>query len=297
MRQHEIALLKEHIGAQRDSLLGVTSSLRQVQDIIRAMEDFNRGATQDQDRRLARITELEQEISSLEDAIAAAGATTTGAAEDITEGTSAIGEEFQDVVEGGDALHEVGDALGRTLIDQENTLGRLRNELDALLEGIDDIADTFSAEEIADMWTVAAADAGSALINLIREIRGEEWGAAEERQFQTKMYALTIAAQMAAVQSLLELSTTLDETTRGMLQGLIDEGQAILGELAGGLELPSRRGGRGRGQRRQIREQFREDAEAVTQAFLGMSDAALQLRASISSLHEFASEARRAGTP
>lgn len=321
-----ISQLRQEVEGMRASLFGTTDFASQASEIVNAMEAFNKGIEAETQSRRRALASVEGYTAGLAETAAEAedGLKKMRAGGGAGEVFHQTGEGLKRASRGAEGLRaSIGGAAGamsgaageatgmveafadvkkarfeerRELFESVDAVARHREEVEALRDSLDKIPDAFSAQEIADVWTKAADDAGLALINLIRQVRGEEFGAAQERQLMADTFRLQLAVQLQAVYQLLEAAETLRASTRAILTDLARQAEDI---LAGPINLRPRRGGGGRDtgadQRRQIREDFRADLARLEEQMSGTLPAILDYRDGLAEIAEQAEQARRAG--
>lgn len=298
MHQSMIDTLMARLEAEGWAMFGVSSNIDRIRELAQAMQDFDAAVQARPEDQARRVEELQQQIAALEQSIASASQSTQNAATEITASGDQIGRDVQDVMGGISEIPPAADEAARALVDDQNELRSLQAELDLLLETLGEIPEIFGEQAIVDLWENEAASIMKGFIGLIRMWRDEEYGAQELRLAETKQYGLTLAAQIAMAQTVLETVTVLSDVTRSMLQGMVDDALQILDEIAGGALLPpSGRAGAGgrREERRRIRDDFNEQMRGLRLAYDGLSDAAIAVRDSVGALRDFAQEAIDAG--
>jgi hypothetical protein len=188
----------------------------------------------------------------------------------------------------------------RDIREQINDTERAREATDALVDSLGDIPQAFSMDEIAAIWEKGAADAGLALLSMIRQVRGEEWGAAQERLLMASVFKLQLAVQLQSVYQLLAATELLSEATRAVLTGLAAEAERILGDNSINIRVGGRpRGGggdNGEAQRRQeFRDQFALDVADTAELLNGWGAALVDMRQGLRDITAGAQEAREMG--
>lgn len=188
----------------------------------------------------------------------------------------------------------------KELLEGVNAAERNREAVDALRDSMEEIPKAFSPQDIIDVWEKAASDAGLALLSLVRQVRGEEYGAAQERALATAAYRLQLAVQLQAVYQLLEATELLKDSTRAILLDLAAQAESILGDDTLSISVP--RGGGGGGsvdtgaqQRREFREEFMQDLSDTREILHGIGAAGVEMVKALRGINESAEEARRMG--
>lgn len=140
------------------------------------------------------------------------------------------------------------------------------------------------------------AEAGGQLIDLLQQIRGEGFLAAEQQELQHTLTMLQLASQIAAVETLLATTDALGDATRGVLQGIVDAANETLENLEAGT-ITLRRPGAGAGRRRRAdqREEFFRDLVRLEQSLGGVADSTLDLLDALEGISEATAAAAALG--
>jgi TP901 family phage tail tape measure protein len=296
---------KEQVQATRSSFLGTSSNLAAVREVTGALIAHNHMLRQQreafesqietlesQQQMLERVNELRQKeaegIALTADEIEELQRLTMRAS-DVLEGLAAKMDEIADsgadteAIIGG--IGRDGGRVGGALEDVSGKLDNLNDKLGETREGLAALGDEFAESEIVELWRVAGAQAAESIIDMIRLVRGEQFGQDAMRAAAQIQYVAALADQIRITEQLLAATEVLDAATRGMLEGLIDEARKVLSDVAAGRVTIPTGGGRDTGaaarrrereeERRNIIELFmttREAVNGVTEAMFAMRD-------------------------
>lgn len=277
----EIAARRRSLEAQVAGVFGVTDVTGQFEELTSALIRFDAEEAALDDARRERLATIEAEIAAMDEAAAASGEATTavgeataaaggtsGAFGGLGSGLSMLHDEGLRTGEGmaalGDDVAGAGVAageMGLSIADATRSAKQLREEAEALERALAKPDDFFGADEIGRLWTSAADQVATSLIQMIQAVRGESANAAEMEEIRERQFLFTLAAQIQQAQLLLATMEGVSDAVRSMLEGIIVDAEFLLEDIAsGGIDLPT--GGQsGRGKQR------REEARQAAQAF------------------------------
>lgn len=325
-----IQALRDEVEAMRLSAFGVQDFVTQTLQVVQAMESYNAGLDAEKKSRARSLAELEAMSAGLQEVAdeAAAGladlrgggggggmrdvfhdaADAMGGASRAATGLGASAGNAADALESGRRSMEgsIGAATGmadafeaskkgrfeerREMFESIDAAKRNAEAIEALKNSMSEIPEAFSPKDIADVWTDAAADAGLAIIGILRQIHGDGYAAGEERMLQNKLIQLQLAAQISSVYALLDATDALDQATRAVLEGILISAEETLHGLASGrLSIRTSGGGGGRDTGRQQRAQARDDArDRIADLELRLSGMSSQALAAVNAMSELA---------
>jgi hypothetical protein len=195
-------------------------------------------------------------------------------------------------------LHSTTGGMGTDAATLAERAERARQEWEDAVAGIGQIPEGFDPEDIAEVWTAAAANAFVTLLDLIQQIRGEGFMAGEERAQQAALYMIQLGQQIDLTQQLLDTVDTFSEASRAALVGAIDAANQLIADLASGaVTIPEARpaaAGRGGG-RRQAREDFRAELAALEAALAGTTPEVAAFTSGLDAIAAAAAEASKIG--
>lgn len=260
----------------------------------------------------ARVAEIEALIAAEEAAAEAAATTAAG----VTATTSAISSVAAGMVQagrqfdagGGKLLGKMGgltDGVGTLTgavteagleaLERVRDFGQLREELAALRDHLADLPAAFSAADIAQAARVAGASAGEALVQMVQQVQGAQFGAEQQRLFATIRYSAALQEQIALTEAFLASVDALDEGVRRALLRTIAAAEATLADVLAGRIAPPGAGAADRAQRRRERDEIIAELQAVSEAFAGVSPDLRQFRADLAAIGETADRAAGLG--
>jgi len=275
---------RKELGLGRDTLFGASNIAQGFADLAREMEGFNTGIdkelkfrenlTSNREGYIEGVIEETVAIERLSEGISNISGATTEAAD-------AVDQAMSDIVRQGfkDRLETISEGRGDLSIDSkvdsmeagfDKTIEALqdalrldvaRDQAEALGLSLEEIPEKFSAEDIADVFRKGAAQAGTSLITLLQQVKGEQFGIAKLQEAAAIEYKLQLAAQIRETQRFLEIA---DDASKSFLRGILNEANSLLGDLESGeVKFTSQKPGRGKGKQR--REEARREAEKAAE--------------------------------
>ena len=212
LANERIDLLRGEIEATLGSFVGISNATQGLVGFKDAVKDFNAGVQEEVQQRRDRLAQLREGLPLLR--------TTKEFQGEIQAAQSGAAQAQANAVAAAGRLADTAFGLGNRFGNLDKQIADTEDEIRALEASLADLPQAIDVDKIRQAFEAGGAQSGLQIIDLIRQIRGEEFGAAEERRFQTQLFTLQLITAREALLQLIAASDGLFDVSAGFLDSI-----------------------------------------------------------------------------